>query len=457
MTKNIQPILSFLLPACILLSFSSCRNATEKKPEPQKVIATVPTVSDVVMYELFVHNFSNEGTINAVIPRLNELKDLGINTIWLMPIQPIGKLNKKGTFGSPYSLSDYYAVNPDLGTKADFKRLVDSIHAKGMYVIIDEVANHTAWDNPWVTQHPDWYTHDSTGKIISPVADWTDVADLNFDNQDLRKEMIRSMKYWVDSFNIDGYRCDAAGMVPDDFWKECITELRKSRPLLMLAENDDPKMYANGFDMTYGWRLYHNLKDIWSGKQPIGSMDSVLFWEKKAFPYNYRPIRFTDDHDENSWDNIPEVKFQSADGAKAAFVVMATMPGVPFIYQGQEVGYATKINLFEKYNIDWNTNPDLRNFYRSMLHLYNTSDVLKNGTVNRIPAGNDVLMYTRTLNDSMMVIMVNIRNKQVKAAMPKELMSRNYSNALTNEQVMFSYDLNFAPYEYKILRLLSPE
>ncbi|HUM45872.1 MAG TPA: alpha-amylase family glycosyl hydrolase [Chitinophagales bacterium] len=447
----------FLLLSPLIL-ISSCRNMAENKAMPERIISTVPEVSSIVMYELFIHNFSKEGTINAVTARLDEIKELGVNTIWLMPIQPIGQQGKKGTYGSPYSISDYYAINPDYGTKADFKRLVDSVHAKGLYVIIDEVANHTAWDNVWVKDHPEWYTKDSTGKMIPPVADWTDVVDLNFENQELRAEMIKSMKYWIDSFNIDGYRCDVAGMVPFDWWKECITELRKSRHLLMLAEGDDPKLYESGFDMTYGWQMYQALKQVWSGKSPIAKIDSVLEKEKKDYPYNYRPLRFTDNHDENSWDNIPAVKFQSVEGSKAAFVVMATLPGVPLLYNGQEVGYDTRINLFEKYTIDWSANRELRKFYKDILHLYHTNEILRDGTVQRIATENrDVLMYTRTLNDSVMVVMVNVRNTAIKTAMPKELMSKNYSNALTNEQVTFSYDLTFKPYEFKILRALSPE
>lgn len=440
-------------------TFIACRNAPEQHEETeQKVMYTVPPIHEVVMYEVFVHNFSAEGTFNALTLRLEELKELGVNTLWLMPIQPIGQLNKKGTFGSPYSIRDYYAVNPDYGTKTDFKRLVDSVHAKGMYIIIDEVANHTSWDHAWVTEHPDWYTKDSTGKMIPPVADWTDVVDLNFDNQELRKEMIKSMKYWIDSFNIDGYRCDVAGMVPFDWWKECITELRKSRPIMMLAEGDDPKLYESGFDMSYGWQMYQALKQVWSGKQPLSILDTVLMKEEKNYPDHYRPLRFIDNHDENSWDNVPAVKFQSVQGSKAAFVAMVCMPGVPLLYNGQEVGFDTRINLFEKYTINWSVNAELRDFYKMILQLYHEQEILQQGSIERITtSGEDVLMMKRKLNDSVIVVMINVRNKKVTAAMPEVLMGKNYVNILSNVQFSFTYDLNFAPYEFKILRELSPE
>lgn len=444
---------------CALCMFSivlfSCKSNVEKNTAPEKVIPAIPAVSDIVMYELFIHNFSNEGTINAVTARLDELKDLGINTIWLMPIQPIGQIEKKGTYGSPYSISDYYAVNPDYGTKADFKRLVDSVHAKGLFIIIDEVANHTAWDNAWVKDHPDWYTKDSTGKMIPPVPDWTDVADLNYDNPALRQEMIRSMKYWIDSFNIDGYRCDVAGEVPFDWWKECIRELRKSRPVMMLAEGDDPKLYDSGFDMTYGWQMYSAIKQVWNGKRPVSAVDTILAKEKSGYPSSYRPIRFSDNHDENSWDNVPAVKFQSAEGAKAAFVALVMLPGVPLLYNGQEVGYGTRINLFEKYNIDWTANGDLRQFYKDVIHLYKTSDILKLGSVQYIATeSKDILVYTRSMNDSMMVVMVNVRNKEAAVAMPKELSGRQFNNAFTGESWSVSDKIKFAPFEYKVLKAI---
>ena len=383
---------------------------------------TAITPDKAVIYELYIRNFTPEGTINAIIPRLNDLKDLGVNTIWIMPIQPTGKLNHKGTYGSPYSIQDYYAVNPDFGTKEDFRNLVDSIHAKNMSVIIDMVANHTAWDNAWVTQHPDWYTHDSTGKIVSPVPDWTDVADLNYDNKDLRNEMTDVLKYWVDSFDVDGYRCDVAEMVPLDFWKHTITEINKIKPVLMLAEGADPKLIDNGFQLTYGWELYHNLKLIWKGtKARFLSVDTVMQDETK-YPANSRRMRFITNHDETSWDNSPVVLFNGLAGSEAAYVIMATMPGVPLVYNGQEVASDKKANIFEKTPIDWSANPDVRTFYKSILALYNSSPVLRNGAVQVTNSGTDgVIAYYRTLGNEKWLIMVNATDKEADVKLPGNL------------------------------------
>jgi glycosidase len=453
MKKNLIFSGLLFLMVSLVVVLVSCKQNADKKEDSSKVAVTIPEVRDLVMYELFIRNFTKEGTFNAIIPRLDEIKDLGVNVIWLMPIQPTGQLNKKGTYGSPYSISDYYAVNPDYGTKKDFRNLVDAIHAKGLYVIIDEVANHTSQDNGWISEHPDWYTRDSTGKIVPPVADWTDVADLNFDNAELRKEMTNSLKYWIDSFNIDGYRCDVAGMVPFDWWKETITELRKSRPIFMLAEGDDPKLYESGFDMTYGWSMYQVMKKVLAGNKPVISIDTVLQKEEKDFPSDYNPIRFTDNHDENSWDNVPAVKFQSEQGAKAAYVIMTTLPGVPFLYQGQEAGYETKINLFEKYDIDWKADPEMRNFYKSVLALHNKSNVLKNGAINWMNSGSDdVVIYSRTLSTDTMVVMVNVRNKDSRFTIPKIMTGRAFTNALTDQSESLQDEIVLKPFEYKILK-----
>jgi glycosidase len=442
-----------------LSSFSASPLTTPVSKQKKKPVtetrekASVPAPRDVVMYEVFIRNFSKEGTINALNSQLSELKNLGVNVLWLMPIQPTGQLNKKGTYGSPYSISDYYAINPDFGTKADFRALVDSVHAKGMYIIIDEVANHTGWDSKWVNEHPDWYTHDSTGKIVAPVADWTDVADLNFDNAELRKELIRSMKYWVDSFNIDGYRCDVAGMVPFDWWKECIGELRKSRPLLMLAEGDDPRLYESGFDMTYGWEMYQTLKDVWAGKRGTVAIDSVLQKEKAKYPANYNCLRFITNHDENSWDDVPQVKFTSEDGAKAAFVLASTLPGVPLLYNGQEVGYATRINLFEKYVIDWSANNALHDWYRSVLSLHQNNKALKTGGVEMMtPANKDVLVYSRREGTDQLYVMVNVRNKIADGVSPDAMKGKKFRDLLSNNEVTVEDKFTLQPFQCMILK-----
>ncbi|MEO5673411.1 MAG: alpha-amylase family glycosyl hydrolase [Chitinophagales bacterium] len=448
----------FLITLAVLSSIiiCSCKYLAKENAETKMEARNVPAVDDIVIYEIFVRNFTVAGTFKAIIPHLDRIKSLGVNVIWLMPIQPVGKEKHKGTYGSPYAIQNYTEVHPEFGTKSDFKNLVDSVHAKGMYLIIDEVANHTAWDNPWVKDHPDWYTHDSvTKKIIPPVTDWSDVADLNFDNADLRKEVIHDMKYWIDSFNIDGFRCDAAAMVPNDFWKECISMLRQSRPLLMLAESDDPKMYENGFDITYGWYMYSVLKNVWKGDSTTAAVQRCLQSEATRFPANYKAVRFITNHDEDSWDDVPEVKFINRDGARAAFITMITLPGIPLIYNGQEVGYPTKINLFEKYSIDWSANPELHQWYQTIVNFYNNNMVLKKGTLDQFDFQNEnVLIYQRKiLGNDPLWIMVNTSNLEVTAKLPVTLQNKKLKDVLSSEGIASAEVMKLRPFEYHILEV----
>lgn len=410
------------------------------------------TADKTIMYEIFVRNFSKQGNLKGVTSRLIELRAMGINTLWLMPIQPTGIIKRKGAYGSPYAIKNYTEVHPDYGTKADFKQLVDSCHALGMSIIIDHVANHTSWDNPWVKAHPDWFTKDAKGNIIPSVPDWTDIADLNYSNKEMRAEMIKSLKYWVKEFDIDGYRCDVAEMVPNDFWKDAIDSLRKIKNVLMLAEGADPLLYDAGFNITYGWDYYHNLKKVFKGEEPISLLNDAIIAEKKKFPSNARQLRFITNHDENSWDNTPNVLFGGIEGTKAAFVLMACTPGVPFVYNGQEVAYPTRINLFEKYVIDYSANPVLNIFYSSILNLYDFSDALRNGTYEYLDLKTeDVYGFIRKYNDETYLILVNVRNKEVSFTRPDII--KAFSQLMLGEKISNNATQILAPYGYQIIKL----
>ena len=220
-----------------------------------------------VIYEVNLRQYTPEGTFKAFEQHLPRLKELGVDILWLMPINPIGITNRKGILGSCYSIKDYLAVNPDFGTMDDFKNLVNRAHSLGMKVIIDWVANHSSWDNNLITEHPEWYTHDSTGKIISPNADWTDVADLDYSQPGIREYMKDAMIFWIKETDIDGFRCDMAGMVPVDFWNNAVPVIKKVKPVFMIAEWDTPEMHDTAFDMTYGWELFHLMNSIARGEK----------------------------------------------------------------------------------------------------------------------------------------------------------------------------------------------
>ena len=333
--------------ACVVPSF-----------EPLSVATETHTMSswkdDTVMYELFVPDFTEEGTFDAIIPRLGELKTLGITTLWLMPIHPIGVEKRKGVLGSPYAIRDYYAVNPDYGTAESFKALVDAIHAEGMHILLDLVANHTAWDHPWTKEHPEWYTPGEDGGIQVPVApdgiptDWTDVADLNYDNPELRTEMMSVMQYWIREFDIDGYRCDVAEWVPLDFWEEAIHSVRTIKSVLMLAEGGEVELHEAGFDLTYGWPFYGTLKTVWEEAESVQELRTQVLQVQKLLSEASRRLRFTTNHDETAWDRTPPQIFGGQEGARAASLLAHTLPGVPLLYNGQETGRDVQVPFFRK-------------------------------------------------------------------------------------------------------------
>jgi glycosidase len=265
------------------------------------------------VYEVNVRQYSSNSKLASVTSDIPRLKSLGVDVLWLMPIYPIGVTNRLGSLGSPYSIKDYKKVNPEFGTAADLKALVKAAHKAGMHVILDWVANHTAWDNAWVTNHPDWYTQ-VNGQIISPAGTgWNDVADLNYDNQDMRAAMISSMKYWVTNFDVDGFRCDAAGMVPQDFWEQATTELAKSKKLFMLAEDGSSSgLLQNAFNANYSWSLLGNLKTLASGYGSQTQIENLMDQESYSYPTGTFPLNFITNHDENSWNGTAKEFYGSA-------------------------------------------------------------------------------------------------------------------------------------------------
>ncbi len=235
------------------------------------------------IYEVNVRQYSKEGTFNAFAKSLDRLKQMGVQTLWFMPINPISKVDRKGTLGSYYAVSDYTAVNPEFGTLSDFKRLVQAAHGKGMKVIIDWVPNHTGADNRWLTEHPDFFVKDSSGKAAVPF-DWTDTRQLDYKNLVMQDSMIKSLKYWITNTDIDGFRCDVAWNVPGSFWSRCIGQLRQMKNIFMLAEGDLPYLNKSGFDATYPWDMFHTMNSIAKGERPAFALDSIKNQNDTAFP-----------------------------------------------------------------------------------------------------------------------------------------------------------------------------
>ena len=373
------------------------------------------------IYEVFVRDFSRSGDFRGVTRGLDRIQAVGANVLWLMPIYPVGIANRKGTLGSPYAVRDYLAVNPEFGTLADFKALVKAVHARGMKLILDWVPNHTAWDNVWVEQHPSFYVRDASGGLTVPrddkgnLTDWTDVAQLNYKNPEMRRAMIDAMRHWLVEFDIDGFRVDAAGFVPDDFWQEALPQLRASvkRPILLLAEWGDVKMHRFGFDLTYAWDSYSRLKAVWDSVPASRFVEQELA-DLKTIPPGGQRLRFTTNHDETAWDKPPVQRFKSVAGARAAFVAMALLPGRPLIYDGQEVESPQKLPLFERDPVIWdqpNASAALA-FYRRIEQLIRTDPAFTSGNTLAVDTNDpsEVIAYRR--GDA--IVLVNARPHEVK-------------------------------------------
>jgi glycosidase len=335
------------------------------------------------IYEVNVRQYTPAGTLGALRRELPRLDRLGADILWLMPVQPIGRKNRKGPLGSYYAIADYTAVNPEFGTRADFVALVDDAHARGMKVILDWVPNHTAFDHPWTVAHKDWYTLKPDGSISvardneNKETDWTDVAELNYDNRDMRRAMIAAMRWWVDSTGVDGFRCDVAGGVPDDFWREARAALKAARPdIFLLAEAESPAAHES-FDMTYGWELHHLLNDVAKGSKGTGLLDG--YFARQDSLYGRGPYRmyFTSNHDENSWNGTEFERM--GENHRPAFVLAATVQNsMPLLYTGQEASMKKRLRFFEKDTVDW-SGPSLADFYASAFDLKHTQRALWNG------------------------------------------------------------------------------
>jgi len=412
--------------------------------------ANVPEISDIIMYEVNIGAYSVHGNLEGVRNRLGEIKDLGINVIWLMPTYPIGQLNG---IGSPYAVKDYMEVNSAYGDLEDLRALVKEAHAKDMAVILDWVANHTAWDNAWIADKS-WYVQDASGNIVSPNG-WNDVAELDFDNQDMRKAMIKAMKYWVLSANVDGYRCDYAEGVPDDFWEAAIDTLRSipNRELIMFAEAADKDLLNHGFDLTFGWDFYNKLKGVVNNNQTTSGLVTVNNEDYSNVPEGKHILRFTSNHDDNYADDTPLAIFNGKQGSLAAYVVNAYMGGVPLVYSGQEVGCPQKLSFFSPVNtkIDWSINADMLETYKNLNNFRLSSEALLSGSLESYTANSDVMAFKRTAGSEQVLVIVNLNNSQVSYQIPGNIQG-SWFDAFDGSQTTLGNALALQPYEFLVLK-----
>ncbi len=368
------------------------------------------------IYEVNVRSFTEKGDFASFREHLPRLKSMGVDILWFMPIHPVGKKNRKGVMGSAYSVKNYFDVNPDFGTIEEFKLLVEEIHACGMYVIIDWVANHTAWDNNWVYEHPDWYKKDEFGAIHSYIYDngeeleyWDDVVGLDYSNLNLWDAMSDAMAFWVRETDIDGFRCDVASLVPTAFWEKIRTTLDTIKPVFMLAESASPELHQIAFDMTYDWDLYALMKEILTGKKTVSDIEKYLEISEKTYPKHAYRMLFTTNHDKNSWDECDTILY--GDALLPFAVLTLTLPGMPLVYSGQESGLDKRLAFFEKDKIDWK-NYKYSDFYRELFQLKKENSALWNGIhggeiVIIKSSAKDVFSFCRKNNNNWVAVAIN--------------------------------------------------
>lgn len=433
-----------ILTALLLHLFTGCSNNSGNETD-----VPLPTEigNEMVIYEANPKVFARTNALNAISARLDEIHDLGVNVLWLMPVFEQGV---KNAVGSPYCIKDYKKLNADYGTLDDLKSLVSKAHSKGMRVLLDWVANHTSWDNAWM-QNKSWYTRNAAGEIISPEGmGWADVADLDYSNTDMRSAMIETMKYWIETVDVDGYRCDYAEGVPDDFWKQAIKELKviKGDNLLMLAEGGKSTLYSDGFDIVYGWNLTPKLQDVFAGKAALSALYEVNRKEYQGVPASKLRLHYITNHDLAS-EHSPLQSYKNERGAMAAFALATMLNGVPLIYSSQEIGYPQPLSFFGYQIVDWNSNAAYLNEYKQLMKVYKATATLRGGALKTYETGKAASLYYSSGKKGLFV-MVNTSNETQNVKIPIERTGDRVKNLLNGETIALPAALTLEAYQYFI-------
>ncbi len=500
-SNNLLYIIILVVSVASVLIVVSCKNEKKVKSvaRPQSFVVHPEWSKNVNIYEVNIRQYTAEGTFKAFEQHLTRLKKMDVNILWLMPIFPIGELHRKASqtviaeeikdtaqrnkiLGSYYSTKDYYSVNPEFGTLDEFKSLVNEIHKLGMYVILDIAVNHTSWDNEWVKTHPDFYTRIEKGNYpwkkewmdehpdyykdleklgmtypISPnETDWWDVADLNYDNKELRNYMVDVLKFWVKETDIDGYRCDVAGMVPTDFWDTARIELDKVKPVFMLAEAEQPDLQIRAFDMTYAWELHHIMNSIAKGTMNPDTIKSYFEKQDTLYPANAYRMNFITNHDENTWNGTEFERL--GNGVKTFAVLIYTLPGMPLTYSGQETGLNKRLAFFEKDTIHWDPESPWIEFYTVLNKLKTNNPALWNGnyggSLKILPstAKKSVLAFTRELGENKIFVITNLTDKPVSFNLKGDEYTGSYTELFSRAKMKFKKNskMDFNPWEYRV-------
>ena len=450
--------ISFSLIICVcIISFSCSQKLTPiSNIGAQSTTFSHPSWSEQSnIYEVNVRQYSNEGTFKGFEKSLPRLQKMGVKILWFMPINPIGIEGRKMTssdLGSYYSVMNYKEVNPEFGTMDDWKELVKHAHSLGFKVIIDWVPNHTSPDNPWMKEHPAFYQHDKNGNTVYDN-DYTDTRNLDYGNKELRDSMISVMKYWITNTGIDGFRCDHVDPIPADFWKTCITELRKVKDVYMLAESEKPEFHYAGFDATYAWNIMWATVEVAQGKRNLFFLDSVLNQNFTIFPKNAQRMYFTSNHDENSWNGTEFEKY--GDAYKAFAVFTQTMyESVPLIYSGQEVPNKKRLKFFVRDPIVWDKY-EMAPFYSTLLHLREKDEALAaNAAYKKIPTANDdaIFAYIRQKGNHKILVVLNLSSEPQHFTIKEKEIYGNPLNVFTGqkEKLFKNHVYEMEPWDYLV-------
>ena len=414
-----------------------------------------------ILYEMNIRQFTTEGTFRAASERLPFLRSIGVDAIWLMPIYPIGEEDRKGSLGSYYSIRDYKGVNPEFGSEADLRDFITKAHALGIKILFDWVANHTARDARWISERPvDWYERDSEGRAKVPW-DWSDTAKLNYANREVWRGQIDAMRYWVEQFGIDGFRCDMAMLVPIEFWQEASAELHTIKSdIFMLAEAEEDNLFEGAFNMSYQWNIHHIMCDIAKGARRVWDLRNAMHAERQRYPREAMRLSFTSNHDENSWSGSEQSRFGRALEVMTAmtFLMPSTMP---LIYTGQEVGYDHSFAFFDRDPIPEELYKEgyATELYRRLADLKHSQRALdsgeRGGDVIEIEnnAKDCMMTFVREVADSRVVAIVNLSPYTIHADFRTGIYAGKYRDAISGERVILDehVERDIAPWHYQIL------
>lgn len=427
------------------------------QPQPYVHLTHPEWSKNATIYEVNIRQYTPEGTFAAFQRHLPRLKALGVDILWLMPIHPIGEEKRKGNLGSYYSVKDYYGVNPEFGSMDDFKALVDTIHAMGMYVILDWVANHSAWDHPLTESHPEWYSKTREGNFRpTPWYDWTDVIDFDYQQPGLRQYMTEALKFWVQETDIDGYRCDVAGFMPVDFWEQARAELDAIKPVFMLAEWESRDLHARAFDMTYSWSLWDKMRAVAKESKPIHALVEYFAHDVSTFPQDGYRMTFTSNHDKNAWEGTQYENFGSA--LPLAIVTTVMVNGMPLIYSGQEAGLDRALAFFDKDQIEWREHPHTR-LYTRLFDLKHRNQALWNGhwggEMVRVKHDQpeSVIAFSRESNGDKVLPILNFSQQQVTVTLDSEHHQGSYRELFSGQRYALQGKDEFTlrPWGYMVL------